>query len=340
MTDFIDTNPSIPTYWRSIVLLGRNVASYKFALAKTLIEIPKDDSNILLEDLALPFAKNISEHLKICEKQITSSSSKFLDSCKKFNLKEISENDLKESAIRFGFVNVIDAFHNVAGNEVPRFFTDDRRKNNQIKLTDNFYKLFEDENHGNLYSEVDARWRLWETAISLNISPNLVEIKYDSNNEFLTIKNHDLRRIGVTSAKNALNGYQKGQCFYCSRKILIETGFSNSCDVDHFFPHILKRMGARNIDQIWNLVLSCKNCNRGEDGKFEKVPDVKFLKLLDKRNNYYVESPHPLRETILNQTGFSRSERRNFLQKFYNFASNQIPSTTKWKPKEFFENNL
>ena len=70
MTDFIDTNPSIPTYWRSIVLLGRNVASYKFALAKTLIEIPKDDSNILLEDLALPFAKNISEHLKICEKQI------------------------------------------------------------------------------------------------------------------------------------------------------------------------------------------------------------------------------------------------------------------------------
>ena len=63
------------------------------------------------------------------------------------------------------------------------------------------------------------------TAISLNISPNLVEIKYDSNNELLQSKT-DLRRIGVTSAKNALNGYQKGQCFYCSRKIFIETGFN------------------------------------------------------------------------------------------------------------------
>ena len=100
-----------------------------------------------------------------------------------------------------------------------------------------------------------------------------------------------------------MNGYQKGQCFYCSRKILIETGFLTLAMLITSFP-ILKRMGARNIDQIWNLVLSCKNCNRGEDGKFEKVPDVNFLKLLDKRNNYYVESPHPLRETILNQTGF------------------------------------
>ena len=52
----------------------------------------------------------------------------------------------------------------------------------------------------------------------------------------------------------------------------LETGFSNSAMLITSF-HILKRMGARNIDQIWNLVLSCKNCNRGEDGKFEKVSD-------------------------------------------------------------------
>ena len=40
----------------------RNVASYKFALAKTLIEIPKDDSNILLEDLAL---EKIFQNMKL-----------------------------------------------------------------------------------------------------------------------------------------------------------------------------------------------------------------------------------------------------------------------------------
>ena len=40
--NFIDHNPSLETYWRSIILLGRNVASYKFSLAKTLLEIPKN----------------------------------------------------------------------------------------------------------------------------------------------------------------------------------------------------------------------------------------------------------------------------------------------------------
>ena len=36
---FIDKDPSLETCWRSIIFLGRNVASYKFALAKSLLEI-------------------------------------------------------------------------------------------------------------------------------------------------------------------------------------------------------------------------------------------------------------------------------------------------------------
>ena len=66
--------------------------------------------------------------------------------------------------------------------------------------------------------------------ISLNISPNLVEIKYDSNNEFLTIP--------------------------CSMdmdwKILIETGFITLAMLITSFPTYLKEC-ARNIDQIWIL---------------------------------------------------------------------------------------
>ena len=50
--NFIDHNPSLETYWRSIILLGKNVASYKFPLAKTLLEIPKKKTEITLEDLA------------------------------------------------------------------------------------------------------------------------------------------------------------------------------------------------------------------------------------------------------------------------------------------------
>ena len=46
--------------WRSIILFGKNVASYKFALAKTLLELDTNDPFISLEDLALPYAKNIA----------------------------------------------------------------------------------------------------------------------------------------------------------------------------------------------------------------------------------------------------------------------------------------
>ena len=106
---FVDKNPSLETSWRSIILLGRNVASYKFALAKSLLEIDSNNSEIELEKLAIPFAKNICEHLDKNEKQITSSSSKFLDACKRFNNSQINEDELKNITVRMGFNNVIDA---------------------------------------------------------------------------------------------------------------------------------------------------------------------------------------------------------------------------------------
>ena len=83
----------------------------------------------------------------------------------------------------------------------------------------------------------------------------------------------------MTSSRDALNGYQKGKCFYCPNEIQIEQGHENSCDVDHFFPHILKNYGVYEVDQIWNLVLTCKECNRGTGGKFEKIPDILHLRV-------------------------------------------------------------
>ena len=113
---------------------------------------------------------------------------------------------------------------------------------------------------------------------------------------------------------------------------MIESGFENSCDVDHFFPHMLFKYNFSGLNQVWNLVLSCKNCNRGEGGKFERIPDIYYLNLLNKRNNFYIESHHPLRETIINQTGKSEEDRIRFLQKYFDLALEKIPSQHKWKP--------
>jgi hypothetical protein len=333
MCNFIDRDPSLETYWRAIVLLGRNVASYKFALAKALLEIRPQSSLLTLDELALPFALNICEHLKLNEKQATSASSQFLDHCRKFNLNEIDQETLREQTIRLGFVNVIDAFHNVAQAEVPRFFDDARRQERGIVLSDNFYKLLQSGQQDNLKLEVNSRWRLWETAMSLDINPRLIEIRTDPWSDTLFVLNDARRRVNVTSSREALNGYQKGKCFYCFRDIMIEPGHPNSCDVDHFFPHVLKGFGFSNLDQVWNLVLSCGGCNRGPGGKFERIPDISLLNKLHKRNSFFVESHHPLKETIINQTGATETDRRAFLQSFFNRAADAIPSKQKWKPR-------
>ena len=68
-----------------------------------------------------------------------------------------------------------------------------------------------------------------------------------------------------------------------------------------------------NLDGVWNLVLACPDCNRGEDGKFAKVPATKYLTRLHKRNEFLISSHHPLRETIMRQTGMTESARRSFL---------------------------
>jgi len=119
LTAFHDITPTLDSRWRAIVLFGRNVASYKFALASSLLEVKPGASEILyLGDLALPFSQAVCEHLKLNDKQTTSGSSRFLDACRAFNRQEITRDELTSKTVQLGFNNVIDAFHVVAGGEV------------------------------------------------------------------------------------------------------------------------------------------------------------------------------------------------------------------------------
>ncbi len=44
---FQEEYPSLESYWRSIILFGKNVASYKFALSKSLLELASLEQNII-----------------------------------------------------------------------------------------------------------------------------------------------------------------------------------------------------------------------------------------------------------------------------------------------------
>lgn len=324
---FQEEHPSLESYWRSIILFGRNVASYKFALAKSLLEIaPSQRNSITLEELADPFAKCLCEHIASAPKQATSKSSQLLDACKDFNQGVITQQKLKDITISKGFDYVIDAFHVVNRSEIPtRFYMKDYGSGKKkIILTDEFFGLLENQYFNSLMKETESRWNLVEKSWELGVSRNLINIQYNDDVKTLFVDEH-LKRKDVTSARGALNGYQKGKCFYCFDDISIESGDSKLCNVDHFYPHTLKAAGSDvNIDGVWNLVLACPKCNKGPEGKFARVPAIQYLKRLSKRNEFLISSHHPLRETLMQQTGNTPEKRHAFLQKMDKFAIDHL----------------
>ncbi len=334
ISHFYKIEPSAENYWRAIILFGRNVASYKFALAKALYDLRSSSQDLIsLDDLAPKFASHICKHLKNCNTQGTSGSSRFLDTCRSFNRGEIVKDVLIEKTVQTGFQNVIDAFHNVHGEEIKeRFFLDERSSNKGIRLTDRFFAMADNPAIHDLIVETEARWRLVETAWDLGMSRHIVSISHDeSTNELLTFTQQD-KRVTITSSRDALNGYQKGRCFYCFREISINSGSDGLADVDHFFPHKLHFCAEdKPINGVANLVLACKNCNRGVSGKFDRLPSISLLERLYRRNEYLIKSHHPLRETLISQTGLTESTRRSFLQDVHNCAHKSLVTT--WEPQ-------
>lgn len=332
--EYLRNDPHLSTAWRSIVLFGANAASYKFALARALLDIAHTEADLIpLEDLAAPYAAHICSHLMHANKQNTQPKSSFLDLCRAFNAAAISHEELIDGTKKLGFQEVIAAFHRVNGADIAnRFFVDERKTNRGIRLTDNFFRLFGETNKLSLEQETEARWRLVETAWQLNVSANLLTVSHDIEDGQLFIRNSN-SRVDITSSRDALNGYQKGKCFYSFEPISIQTGAPDLADVDHFFPHILKKVAnIPNLDGVWNLVLASKACNRGQNGKFARIPTLNLLERLQRRNEYLIASNHPLKESIILQTGKSAKQRHDFLMACWNEAVAHLNRNALWEP--------
>jgi hypothetical protein len=130
--------------WRHIVRFGRNAASYKFALGRALLNLAAQQQTFVrLEDLSVPFAAGICEHLLAEDRQSTSARSRFLDACRSRNCGELDAVQLAEVTVWFGFNSVIDAFHISRGGEPTqtRFFIDERAARYGITLTDELLNL-------------------------------------------------------------------------------------------------------------------------------------------------------------------------------------------------------
>jgi len=328
---FADESQSERQHWRSIVLFGRNVASYKFALAKSLLELSASGREYLsLDDLAVPFSRHVCEHLAQVDRQGTFKRSKFLDACRFHNAGRITEDELRDATVLLGFNNVIDAFHVVGPSDVPtRFFIDERSSGGGIRLTDSMLELASTQDATDLALETESRWRLVEEAWTGRAHGEQVVVLYDAPRELLVPALTGKRRP-ITEVRPALNGYQKGHCFYCFAPIgLAKAGLS--ADVDHFLPHSLMSRGLPfNLDSPWNLVLACQTCNRGPAGKFALLPHARYLERLYRRNEFLIGSNHPLRETLILETGGTIAARQKFLRAALDLAATVVTGPKGW----------
>jgi hypothetical protein len=326
VTDFHVVEPGAASCWRAIILFGINSASYKFALAHALLEVASTQPDAVpLEDLALPFARRICAHLQQADRQATSPSSRFLETCRSFNRGETSEDQLRAATVRLGFNNVIDAFHVVNGADVPvRFFADERQSGGMIRPTDELYRMTEHASSADLGRETEARWRLVETAWDLNLPRHTLAVAYERASGLLFVSRD--RRVNVTACRDALNGYQRGRCFHCGGSISLSPGDAELADVDHLFPWSLRTVGSlpAPVDGVWNLVLACRDCNRGADGKFARASAETSVARLHCRNEYLIGSHHPLRDTLMAQTGRTEAERRSLLRRCRQIARDSL----------------
>ncbi len=171
--------------------------------------------------------------------------------------------------------------------------------------------------------------RLVETAWSTGVTSGLISpvVGVNSDLGILTIGS-DARRRAVTGVVPAFNGYQDGRCAYCGQAFE-QCGLGPV--VEHVLPFVLKKRGwnGPDVDAVWNLVLVCEPCNSGKSGR---APHELWMPWLVQRNNDLIRSHHPLRETLMLQTGSTPGERERFVIDAYRAATEALPSV--WIPPQ------
>lgn len=301
--EFYSSDKSVVSTIRTIVLFGRNVSTYKFALARTLLNL-KPQNFIAYEDLRDEFLKSLLSHYQKNPHQYQGGENSLTKAFDQYKI-DCNWNDLLKIAERNIYNNVFDAFHNVGGSKIKKehILFEHLPNEKKLILTDNINAILEKPDLIEvLLSENESRWMIVEEAWKNNLSPNI--LVYDqTNREFISLSSNE--RTNLRSAVSVLLPYQQGCCFYCNKKINIsansdETDFP---DVDHFIAHsYFKRPNLNHInpDGIWNLVIACKECNRGNGGKFESLPSSNYQKKIVNRNVLFTEEHrHSLKNSIL-----------------------------------------
>jgi 5-methylcytosine-specific restriction endonuclease McrA len=319
---------------RTIVLFGRNISTYKFALATTLLKL-KPKNFVTYDDLRDEFLLSLLEHYQKNPYQYQAGENSLTKAFDKYILDK-NWKELLIIAERNIYNNVFDAFHNVGGGSIKKehILFEHLANEKKLILTDNLNAILEKSDLiDTLKNENESRWMVVEEAWKNKLSPNILVFN-KSSGEFTSVTSTE--RTNLRSAVSVLLPYQHGQCFYCKKLINTNANINdhNFPDVDHFIAHsYFKRPELEHInsDGIWNLVVACKECNRGVGGKFERLPDYIYQNEIINRNVLFTEEHrHSLKNSIL--LSLKSTNHIDVKQKMYNLFKN-YNMIEGWKPK-------
>lgn len=314
---FFVAEPSAVTSARTIILFGRNTSTYKFALWNALLR-QQSTSSLQYGDLGPDFMQAFVDHYSSNpfqfskpHNQLTIAIDSYLASPKSTN----DFNTLMKAAEKRIYRYVFDAFHNVGRGSIHddyRLF-EHQPSEGKIVITDNLNRILENKPlRDSLWDENDSRWNVVEEAWRVNLPSN--SLFYDRKEKRLYSQAGG-RRTNLRSAVGVLMPYQKDRCFYCNCTMNRFAHKEDDAfpDVDHFFPWSLienNESVSLNPDAVWNLVIACRQCNRGSDGaKWASPPVRRFFKRLKERNVLFVEEhKHSLRNSILSSLSASTSK--------------------------------
>lgn len=177
VVDYLSSHtPTELTNTHAILVFGRNSATYKFALLKTLMSMePK--STVSYSDIGQPFLEFLVEHYKYCPHQHNRKATQLSDAINDHLNDELDWDRLFNVAEKSIYNNVFDAFHRIGQGELiqtERLFEHDK-PSKQIVLTDRVNAIQSDQTKKELIrDQTEVRWRIVEEAWRAGISPNLI----------------------------------------------------------------------------------------------------------------------------------------------------------------------
>jgi 5-methylcytosine-specific restriction endonuclease McrA len=317
----IEADADFLYYFNSIITKGRKDNTYKFALARFLVEYSYQLDNQYIENNirlnkteAIYFATIARAFLKyywhqICKYKIrqnfnteklplivqiihkyfgTQYIPESFDSMPK-GLIAASERMIEKRC----FQEVIPRFQNILeGTTVTsrRVFYD--YNNRSIFVKPLALKFFKD-NYSLLLKAILFEWSKFLEKINLGLPMIISKLETSSSSR----KSLDKFKIILLKHFN--------RCFYCNNLLAIAQ--KELIHVDHFIPwsYIFE-------DELWNLVLTCRSCNLK---KHSSLPVEVFMEKLIDRNKVYSESIELLKKSLIRLS--SENEFEKVLTRYY-----------------------